>query len=136
MVSKIRQALGGNVSGRNLAVLGLTFKPETDDMRDAPSLAILPKLLEDGARIRAHDPQGMKEARNFLSAAVEYSEDIYATCADADAVVLLTEWNVFRGLDLDRVKKLMRGAVFIDLRNVYDRSRMEQAGFEYYCVGR
>jgi UDPglucose 6-dehydrogenase len=136
MIGKIRQALGGTVTGKRIGVLGLTFKPETDDMRDAPSLAILPKLLEDGAVIKAHDPQGMKEARNFLPAAVEYSEDIYATCAGADAVVLITEWNVYRGLDLDRVKKQMRGAIFVDLRNVYDRSRMEQAGFDYYCVGR
>jgi len=136
MVSKIRKALGGRVSGKRIAVLGLTFKPETDDMRDAPALAILPKLLEEGARITAHDPQGMTEARNLLPAAVEYSEDIYNTCAGADAVVLITEWNVYRGLDLDRLKKQMRGAVFIDLRNVYDRGQMEQAGFDYYCVGR
>jgi UDPglucose 6-dehydrogenase len=136
MISKIRRALGGTVSGKQIAVLGLTFKPETDDMRDAPSLAILPKLLEDGAGIRAHDPQGMKEARNFLPDSVQYCEDIYMTCKGADAVVLMTEWNVYRGLDLARIRKDMRGNVFVDLRNVYERKQMEKAGFTYHCVGR
>ena len=136
MISKIRRALGGSVSGKKLAVLGLTFKPETDDMREAPSLAILPKLVEDGAIIMAHDPQGMKEARTLLPDKIEYSGDIYATCVDADAVVLLTEWNVYRGLDLGSLKKHMRGNIFIDLRNVYEKEQMEQAGFTYYCVGR
>jgi len=136
MISKIRQALGGTVTGKRLAILGLTFKPETDDMRDAPSLAILPKLLEDGAGIRAHDPQGMQEARNLLPSAVEYFDDIYKTCEGADAVILMTEWNVYRGLDLVQVKNLMTGSVFIDLRNVYERQQMQNNGFDYYCVGR
>lgn len=136
MIGKIRQALKGSESGKTIAVLGLTFKPETDDMRDAPSLAILPKLIENGAIIRAHDPQGIREARALLPASVNYFDDIYATIADADAVVLMTEWNVYRGLDLDQVRKLMRGRVFVDLRNVYERDQMVRAGFEYYCVGR
>ena len=136
MISKIRHALGGDVSGRRLAILGLTFKPETDDMRDAPALAILPKLIENGAIIRAHDPQGMEEAKKLMPDSMQYFSDIYETMRDADAVVLMTEWNVYRGLDLEHIQQIMRGSVFIDLRNVYDRSQMEQAGFNYYCVGR
>ncbi|MCP5155645.1 MAG: UDP-glucose/GDP-mannose dehydrogenase family protein [Ectothiorhodospiraceae bacterium] len=136
MVRKIRDALGGSESGKTLAVLGLTFKPETDDMRDSPSLAILPALMEKGARIRAHDPKGMEEARKLLPSGIEYAGDIYETFRDADAVVLLTEWNAYRGLDLARIRKAMRGKVFIDLRNVYEPADMRKAGFEYVCVGR
>lgn len=136
MIGKIRQALKGSESGKTIAVLGLTFKPETDDMRDAPSLAILPKLIENGAIIQAHDPRGTREARPLLPASVSYFDDIYSAIAGADAVVLMTEWNVYRGLDLDQVRALMRGSVFVDLRNVYERDQMNRAGFEYYCVGR
>ena len=136
MISKIRAALGGNESGKTIAVLGLTFKPETDDMRDAPSLAILPKLIENGAKIQAHDPHGVKEAKALLPDSVIYSDDIYATVQNADAVVLMTEWNVYRGLDLERIKKNMKGNVFVDLRNVYEREQMIRAGFDYHCVGR
>ncbi len=136
MVRKIRDALGGDEAGKTLGVLGLTFKPETDDMRDAPALAILPALLEKGARIRAHDPQGIDEARKLLPASIEYFDDIYETIEGADAVILLTEWNAYRGLDLERVLESMRGRVFVDLRNVYEPRRMREAGFEYTCVGR
>ncbi len=136
MVTKIEEALGGSVQGRQIAVLGLTFKPETDDMRDAPSLTILPALLERGASIRAHDPQGMEEAARELPPEVQYEEDIYEAVSGADAVVLITEWNQYRGLPLDRVKSLMRGDVFVDLRNVYERDLMESRGFRYSCVGR
>jgi len=136
MIRKVRQALGGSETGKTLAVLGLTFKPETDDMRDAPSLAILPALLEKGAALRAHDPQGMEEARKLLPGGIEYCEDIYQTLEGADAVVLLTEWNAYRGLDLERTRRLMRGNVFVDLRNVYEPELMRRAGFAYTCVGR
>ncbi|MGE0383656.1 MAG: UDP-glucose/GDP-mannose dehydrogenase family protein [Gammaproteobacteria bacterium] len=136
MILKIRAALGGNEAGRQFGVLGLTFKPETDDMRDAPSLSILPALIERGARIRAHDPQGMAEAARLLPPQVEYCDDIYATMAGVDAVVILTEWNHYRGLDLARVRSAMRGNVFVDLRNVYDPARMRELGFDYHCVGR
>lgn len=136
MIYKIRNALGGSEAGKTLAVLGLTFKPETDDMREAPSLSILPKMIENGAIIKANDPQGMEEAKKMLPASVTYHKDIYETIKDADAVVLITEWNVYRGLDLERIKQLMRGSVFIDLRNVYERSEMEKYNFEYFCVGR
>lgn len=136
MIGKIRGALGGDVSGKNLAVLGLTFKPETDDMRDSPSLSILPKLLESGAVIHAHDPKGMTEAGKFLPDEIQYMDDIYQTFVDADAVVLLTEWNVYRGLNLKKLQSLMRGKVFIDLRNVYEPEQMISAGFDYVSVGR
>ncbi len=136
MVAKIRDALGGDEAGKMIAVLGLTFKPETDDMRDAPALAILPPLVERGARIRATDPRGVPEARALLPDAVEYVEDAYEAIDGADAVVLLTEWNVYRGLDLDRVRRRMRGRTFVDLRNVYESDQMRSLGFEYTCVGR
>ncbi len=136
MVSKIRTALGGSGNGRTLAVLGLAFKPETDDMRDAPALSILPKLIDNGATIQAHDPQAMPEARALLPDSVLYFDDIYAALLGADAAVLMTEWNVYRGMDLDRIRKAMRGNVFVDLRNVYEPDTMRAAGFDYYCVGR
>ena len=136
MVGKIRRALGGNEAGKILAVLGLTFKPETDDMRDAPALAILPILVEKGATIRAHDPQGIDEAKRLLPGGISYCTDIYEAVEGADAVVLLTEWNAYRGLDIQRVKRLMNGNVFVDLRNVYEPEHMREAGFDYSCIGR
>lgn len=136
MIAKIRQALGGSVSGKRIAVLGLTFKPETDDMRDAPSLAILPALLDKGAEISAHDPQGMDAALPLLPGGIFYCDDIDSAINGADAVVLMTEWNQFRGLDLVHLRGLMHGKVFVDLRNVYERDAMREAGFEYHCVGR
>ena len=136
MVVKIRQALGGDVAGKTIAVLGLTFKPETDDMRDAPSLTILPALIEQGARIKAHDPHGMDEAAKELPDAVEYADDIDDVVREADAIVLMTEWNQYRGLDLGKLKTLMRGDVFVDLRNVYEKQWMQEHGFNYSCVGR
>jgi UDPglucose 6-dehydrogenase len=136
MVKKIRAALGGNEAGKMIAVLGLTFKPATDDMREAPALSILPPLLEKGALLRTHDPHGMEEARKFLPAGIQYCTAVYDTFAGADAAVLLTEWNEYRGLDLERIRSLMRGKVFCDLRNVYEPERMRTAGFDYFCVGR
>jgi UDPglucose 6-dehydrogenase len=136
MIGKIRDALGGNESGKKLAVLGLTFKPETDDMRDAPSLSILPKLIENGATVYAHDPQGMNEAKSLLPDSMNYCDSIYDVFDNADAVIILTEWNVYRGLDLERIKKMMRDNVFLDLRNVYEPVMMNTLGFNYHCIGR
>ena len=136
MISKIQSALGGTENGKTLAVLGLAFKPETDDMRDAPALSILPKLIENGVRVHAHDPQAVSEARALLPDSVLYFDDVYAALTGVDAAVLLTEWNAYRGMDLERIKKTMDGNVFIDLRNVYEPDAMRAAGFEYYCVGR
>ena len=135
-MSKIRDALGGSEAHKTIAVLGLTFKPETDDMRDSPALAILPALADKGAYIRAHDPEGIDEAQKLLPQNILYFDSIFEAIHEADAVVLMTEWNQYRGLDLDRVKASMKGNVFIDLRNVYERKTMEQAGFDYHCVGR
>jgi len=136
MIGKIKKALGGDVSGKVIAVLGLTFKPETDDMRESPALAILPKLLDNGALIRAHDPHGMEAAKAVMPDGISYVNRLYDIFRDADAVVLLTEWNEYRGLDLERVKKDMRSDKFIDLRNVYEPDLMKNAGFDYACVGR
>ena len=136
MVKKIREALGGSEAGKTIAVLGLTFKPETDDMRDSPSLAIIPNLVDKGATIQAHDPQGMEEAKKLLPSQVVYCDDIYDTVNGADAVVLMTEWNAYRGLDFDRLKERMNSNVFIDLRNVYEPETMRSKGFAYTCIGR
>ena len=136
MVKKIRSALGGSEAGKTIAILGLTFKPETDDMRDSPSIAIIPNLVDKGASVRAHDPQGEEEARPLLPESVSYYHDVYDTVTGADAVVLMTEWNEYRGLNLDRVLELMKGEVFVDLRNVYEPGAMEGKGFAYAGVGR
>ncbi len=136
MVKKIRDALGGSETGKTIAVLGLTFKPETDDMREAPAVSILPALLEKGATIRAHDPQGMEEAKNYLPEGIHYVADAYEACTGADAVVLMTEWNQYRALDLDRIASLLNEKIFVDLRNVYDPDTMKDKGFAYVGVGR
>ncbi|MDZ7736304.1 MAG: UDP-glucose/GDP-mannose dehydrogenase family protein [Gammaproteobacteria bacterium] len=136
MVKKIRSALDNEVASSTIAVLGLTFKPETDDMRDSPALSIVPNLIELGAAIRAHDPQGMEEAREHLPKEVQYCESVTDAIQDADAVVLLTEWNEYRGLSPKQVLNAMKGNVFIDLRNVYEPQTMRDAGFNYHCVGR
>tara|TARA_B100000029_G_C17602480_1_gene966285 strand:+ start:829 stop:2133 length:1305 start_codon:yes stop_codon:yes gene_type:complete len=136
MVKKIFDTLGKNQKSKRIAVLGLTFKPETDDMRDATSLTILPKLLEKGIRINAHDPQGMNEAKKILPPEVDYFDDIYAALDGVDAAVLMTEWNMYRNLDMTLVKSKLKSPIFIDLRNVYEPKEMEKLGFMYVSVGR
>jgi len=133
MADKIVEAFGG-VSGKTLAVLGLTFKPNTDDMRDAPSLVIVPILQAAGARIRAYDPEGMAEAKKMLN--VELCGDAYEAISGADGVVILTEWNEFRALDLGRLKSLLKHPLMVDLRNIYRPAHMAEAGFTYVSVGR
>lgn len=135
MAGKIIDACGGNVKGKTIAILGLTFKPNTDDMRDAASLAIVPALQKAGASVRAFDPEGMGEAKTLLSD-IAYGEDAYDAMKGADAVVLLTEWNQFRNLDLERVKSLLSHPIMIDLRNIYSPGDMKTAGFSYTCIGR
>ncbi len=135
MADKIIDACGGVVAGKTVAVLGLTFKPNTDDMRDSPSLAILPRLAAAGARIRAYDPEGMPEAKKQLPDLV-YCADAYEAIDGADALVLLTEWNAFRALDLDRVRNLLAAPLVIDLRNIYQPDEMLAAGLTYVSVGR
>ena len=135
MADRIIQACGGSVDGKTIAVLGVTFKPNTDDMRDAPSLDIIPALQKAGARIRAYDPAGAHEAEKLLPG-VEWAKDAYACMADADGVTILTEWNEFRALDLERVIGLLNRPLMIDLRNIYKPAEMREAGFEYHSVGR
>jgi UDPglucose 6-dehydrogenase len=136
MATRVIAACGGSVRGKTIAVLGLTFKPETDDMRDAPSIPILWRLAEDGADIRAFDPEGMAQAKLVLPASVGYCRDALDAAEGADALVLITEWNEFRALAPERLAAVMRGRAVVDLRNVYDPAAMRQAGFEYHCVGR
>ncbi len=136
MVKKIRDMLGGSEAGKTIAVLGLTFKPETDDMRDSPSITILPALLEKGAIIKAHDPQGMEESKQYLPDSIHYVNNSYEACTDADAVILMTEWNQYRALDLDKIGDLMNKKIFIDLRNVYEPEKLRSKGFAYAGVGR
>lgn len=136
MTDRIVAAFGGSVRDRTIAVLGLTFKPNTDDMREAPSLTILPALLQAGARIQAFDPEGMEEARKHLPPGIIYATSAYDVLEGADGTVVLTEWNEFRGLDLKRMREAMRGDVFIDLRNVYKPGEMTSAGFRYQGLGR
>lgn len=135
MAEKIIAQCGGSVSGKKIAVLGLTFKPNTDDMRDSPSLDIIPHLQENGAQVSAYDPEGMVEAAELLSD-VDYGENAYEIMKDADALVIVTEWNEFRRLDLERVKGLLTSPIMIDLRNIYNPDEMKEAGFDYLCVGR
>lgn len=133
MAEKIERAFGG-VNGKTIAVLGLTFKPNTDDMRDAPSLVIVPFLQRKGATIRAFDPEGVKEARKLMN--VELCRDAYEALDGSDGVVILTEWNEFRALDMARMKSLLKTPLMIDLRNIYRPNQMAQAGFTYVSVGR
>jgi len=134
MVKKIRDALGGNLYGKTIAVLGLTFKPETDDMREAPSLTIIPALQENGAKIRATDPQGVEESKKELSE-IEYFEDPYQASDGVDAIIIMTEWNEYRALNLGQLKQTMKGDILIDLKNVYDPGTMRNKGFTYVGVG-
>jgi len=135
MAERIAAACGGDVAGKTIAVLGLTFKPNTDDMRESPSLSILPPLVEAGATIRAFDPEGMDEAKKVMPG-LDYCGDAYQAIEGADALVFLTEWNEFRALDLTRVKELLRAPVVIDLRNIYQPQEMAEAGLVYHSIGR
>jgi UDPglucose 6-dehydrogenase len=135
MARKIVTACDGSVAGKTIAVLGLTFKPNTDDMRDSPSLSIIPELQKQGALIRAYDPEGTKEASELLDD-VNFCEEPYATMEGADALVIITEWNAFRALDLERVRSLLSQPLMIDLRNIYNPEEMKRAGFSYFSIGR
>jgi len=135
MADKIIAACGGSVKGKTIAVLGLTFKPNTDDMRDSPSLEIIPALQAAGAKVHAFDPEGMDEARHMLKDVV-FCEGAYETLQGADALALLTEWNEFRALDMDRVKAALKSPIVIDLRNIWSPEEMAGAGFHYISIGR
>jgi UDPglucose 6-dehydrogenase len=135
MVVKIAEALGGDVNGKTVAVLGLAFKPETDDMRDSPTIPIIKGLQEQGAKIRAYDPQAAANAKSIFQD-VTYCDDAYETATGADVLVLATEWNEFRALNFGRIRKALNQPVIVDLRNVYDPQRMKAEGFTYHSVGR
>jgi UDPglucose 6-dehydrogenase len=135
MARKVSQAVGGSLRGKTIAVLCLTFKPDTDDMREAPSIPLVTGLLDMGAKVRAHDPVGMEQARQELPD-IEYCDDPYACAADADALVIVTGWPQFRALDLERLKREMTHPTIVDLRNIYRAENMAALGFTYQSVGR
>jgi UDPglucose 6-dehydrogenase len=135
MAKRIVAATGGSVRGKRIAVLGLTFKANTDDLRQSPALEIARSLVGHGARIRVYDPEGMEQARSLISG-VEFAEDAYACIESADAVVILTEWAEFATLDLERVRQLVAEPLIVDLRNLYDPATMEESGFTYHSIGR
>jgi UDPglucose 6-dehydrogenase len=135
MVERVERALGGNVSGKRVGLLGLAFKPNTDDMREAPSIPIVKALVARGAEVCAFDPVAREQAEQVLTG-IEFADDAYAAASGADALVIVTEWDEFRALDLERIAASLRGKVLVDLRNVYDRDEAEEAGLAYYGVGR
>lgn len=135
MADKIIEAAGG-VQGKTISILGLTFKPGTDDMRESPSLVIVPALQQAGASIRAYDPQGMKEAAKLLKGNITWCNDVYSAMEQSDGAVILTEWNEFRSLDLKKMKGLMKTPLVVDLRNIYKRQDMQRHGFHYVSIGR
>ncbi len=135
MGRKIIQAMGGSVQGKTVAILGLTFKPNTDDMRDSPAITIIQALQDNGAKVRAYDPEGMEQASAVLSD-VTFCDGAYAALEGADAAVIVTEWDAFRALDFPRMKDLLTEPLLIDLRNIYIRAEVERQGFTYVAVGR
>ncbi len=135
MADRIARSAGGDLQGKTVAILGLTFKPNTDDIRDAPSLDVAPRLMAMGAKVQAFDPEGMDEARRLLEG-VDFRAGPYEAVEDADVLVILTEWDQFRALDLERVKGLMRRPRVVDLRNIYLPEEMRARGFDYVSVGR
>jgi UDPglucose 6-dehydrogenase len=135
-VRRVRDAMGDDFSGKTVAVLGLSFKPETDDMRESSSIPLVNALVEGGAKVKVFDPVAMDNARGILPDGVLYCEDSYDAAEGADAMIIVTEWNQFRSLDMGRVRSLLKTPVVVDLRNLYDPLRMEEQGFEYFSVGR
>jgi len=135
MADRILSACAGDVKGKTVGMLGLTFKPNTDDMRESPSIDIISALQAKGARVRVYDPAGMEEAKKVISD-VDWCPDAYEAIKGSDVIALVTEWNEFRSLDLDRIKDLMTAPVMVDLRNVYDPDEMIVKGFDYHSIGR
>lgn len=136
MARRVTAACGGSVRGKKIAIWGLTFKPETDDMRDAPSIPVVSRLVEEGAEVTAFDPEGMEQAKRHLPAGVTYADNEIAAVTGADALVVLTEWNIFRAASPTRLKTLMRGDVVVDLRNIFDPEAMRAADLRYSAIGR
>ena len=135
MIEKIRKGLG-DIKDKTIAVLGLSFKPNTNDMREAPSIFIIEKLLKDKAKIRAFDPIAMDDAKSIFHNKIKYAKGPYDCLKGADAVVILTEWNEFRNLELVKIKTLLKSPNFFDFRNIYEPEKMKRLGFNYFCVGR
>jgi UDPglucose 6-dehydrogenase len=135
MVERVARAVGGDLKGKRVAVLGLAFKPNTDDMREAPSIPLVNGLVERGAEVSAFDPVAREQAEKIFTG-IEFAEDAYAAAAGADALVIVTEWDEFRALDLEKIAGSLRGKVLVDLRNVYDRDEAEEAGLAYFGIGR
>jgi UDPglucose 6-dehydrogenase len=135
MADRVASALGGALGGKRIALLGLAFKPNTDDMRDAPSLPLVKALRERGAEVVAFDPAAMDHART-MDLGIDFAGDAYSAAEDADALVIVTAWDEFRALDLARLASKMRGKIMVDLRNVYDRAEAEAEGFDYSGIGR
>ena len=136
MVDKIKKGLGGDITGKTIAVLGLSFKPNTNDMREAPSIYIVEKLLQDKAKVKAFDPIAMDDAKTVFRSKIKYAKGPYDCVKGADAVVILTEWNEFRNLELIKIRSLLKTPNFFDLRNIYEPEKMKRLGFTYFCVGR
>jgi len=135
-LGKIRKVVGGSFKGKRLGLLGLTFKPNTDDLRESPAMAILDGMLAEGAKVQAYDPIGMPIAAQSPRDGVRYCDDEYQTASGTDALVVATEWNQFRALDAERLRAAMRKPVIVDLRNVYEPETMRAKGFDYSCIGR
>ncbi|MEN9306838.1 MAG: UDPglucose 6-dehydrogenase [Fibrobacterota bacterium] len=136
VLSKVTSEFGDNLAGKTFAIWGLAFKPKTDDMRESPSLTVIKGLLEKGAKIVAHDPEALKEARKILGDSIGYVESNYEACTDADALLIMTEWSTYQRPNFDTMKKLLKTAVVIDARNIYNPERMKQMGFTYHSIGR
>jgi len=135
LFSKVLRYFKGNISGKTIAMWGLSFKPQTDDMREAPSLVLIDKFLKAGCRIRAYDPEAMKETRRRIGDVIEYTDDPYEALQGADCLLLVTEWKEFRVPDVEQMKNLLKDPVIFDGRNIYDAREMNTAGFEYFGIG-
>ena len=135
LFTKLQKHFGGNLQGKTVAIWGLSFKPQTDDMREAPSLVIIDKLLQAGIKVKAYDPVAMKETQRILGDAIYYAPDQYDALIDADCLMLVTEWPEFKFPNLNIVKKLLKEPVIFDGRNIYEVPEMKRKGFTYYCIG-
>ena len=136
LFDKLQTIFQGSLQGKTIALWGLSFKPETDDMREAPSLILMDKLLKAGCQVQVYDPVAMDECRRRMGEAVRYAKDLYDATLDADALMLLTEWKEFRLPSWAVIKKSMRNPLVLDGRNIYDPGEMEEQGFAYYCIGK
>ncbi|MEO6189011.1 MAG: UDP-glucose/GDP-mannose dehydrogenase family protein [Saprospiraceae bacterium] len=136
LAEKIKKYFNQDLNGKKIAIWGLAFKPNTDDIRDAPALEIIEQLLLQGAKIVAHDPEAMNNVRSIIGNRIEFKEDMYDALKDADALAIITEWTVFRSPDFDQMKGLMKNALIFDGRNVYESAKMKNLGFEYFSIGR